>query len=74
MANLNIEKFPDINKYAPQKSEISLATLNSYLSQCYAVRALAYFYIVRLWGDAPLRITAYTDPNETPEQARDPQS
>jgi tetratricopeptide (TPR) repeat protein len=74
MANLNIEKFPDINKYAPAKSEISQATLNSYMSQCYAMRALAYFYIVRIWGDAPLRITAYLDANEEPDQPRDPQS
>jgi len=74
MANLNIEKFPEINKYAVQKSEIPQATLNSYMSQCYAMRALAYFYIVRVWGDAPLRLHAYLDANEDPEQARDPQS
>ena len=32
-----------------------MASLKSgYLSESYAVRALAYFYIVRVWGDAPM--------------------
>jgi starch-binding outer membrane protein, SusD/RagB family len=76
MANLNILKFPDINVIAAgsPKDQLDNATFNSYMAQCYAMRAVAYFYIVRLWGDAPLRTKPYLDANESPEQARDPQS
>ncbi len=76
MANLNILKFPDINiiSAGSTKDQLDNATYNSYMAQCYAMRALAYFYIVRTWGDAPLRTIPYLDPNESPEQARDPQS
>lgn len=40
-------------KYAPSVS-MDAASRNGYLSECYAMRALCYFYIVRVWGDAPL--------------------
>lgn len=46
-------------KYAPEVSMQS-ATKSAYLSECYAIRALCYFYIVRVWGDAPL----YLEPVE----------
>ena len=76
MANLNIAKFPQINTFAAgsPKDQIDINTLNSYMAQSYAMRALCYFYIVRIWGDAPLRLQPYLDPNEDAYQARDPQS
>ncbi len=46
-------------KYAPDVSMQSTVK-NAYLSECYALRALCYFYIVRVWGDAPL----YLEPVE----------
>lgn len=45
-ANLTITYAPGVNMMSSVKS--------GYLSESYAVRALAYFYIVRVWGDAPL--------------------
>lgn len=52
-------------RYAPDVSMQSAAK-NAYLSECYALRALCYFYIVRVWGDAPL----YLEPVEqySPEE------
>lgn len=74
MANMNILKFPDINVISAgsPKDQLDNATYNSYMAQSYAMRAVAYFYIVRTWGAAPLRLTPYLDPNENPQQARDP--
>lgn len=45
-ANLVIRYAPEVSMMSSEKS--------AYLSESYAVRALAYFYIVRVWGDAPL--------------------
>ena len=45
-ANLTIKYAPAVSMMPSEKS--------GYLSESYAVRALAYFYIVRVWGDAPL--------------------
>jgi tetratricopeptide (TPR) repeat protein len=76
MANLNIEKFPQINVISAgsPKDQLDIPTLNSYMAESYSMRALAYFYIVRLWGDAPLRLTPYLNASEEPEQARDASS
>ena len=76
IANLNIEKFPKINiiSAGSPKDQIDNTTFNSYMAQSYAMRAVAYFYIVRVWGDAPIRLNAYLDPTQTPYQARDPQA
>lgn len=41
------------------------------MAQCYAMRAISYFYIVRLWGDAPIWLEPYTDVNEDPKKPRE---
>jgi tetratricopeptide (TPR) repeat protein len=76
IANLNIAKFPQINVIAAgsPKDQLDNATLNKYMAESYGMRALAYFYIVRLWGDAPLRLEPYLDASQQKEQARDPQA
>src|SRR5262245_16766254 len=73
-ANINIAKFPLINNYAPagSSSSISDATLRSYLAQCYAMRAMCYFYIARVWGAAPIRTTPYLQNVVNPEGPRKP--
>lgn len=47
-------------KYLPNIDMPSISERNDYLGQAYAMRALAYFYAVRVWGDVPL----FTEPNE----------
>lgn len=45
-ANLALKYIPDIS--------MTPATKNTYLGEAYAMRALAYFYVIRTWGNAPL--------------------
>src|ERR1044071_8897548 len=54
-ANLIIERINDVNKVAVQKEQLTDLEINSYTSQAYAMRAVAYFWILRVWGDAPIR-------------------
>lgn len=47
-------------KYLPGIDTPSVAERDDLLGQAYGMRALAYLYAVRVWGDVPL----FTDPNE----------
>jgi hypothetical protein len=71
-ANLNIAKFPEINTYAKAAEQITNATLNSYLAQCYAMRAECYLYILKIWGDAPIRTAPFLSLTDNPTAPRDP--
>ena len=72
-ANLNIAKFPLINTFATIASQqISADKLKSYMSQCYAMRAICYFYIARVWGDAPIRTEPFTSLSTQAEGVRKP--
>jgi hypothetical protein len=70
-ANLNIAKFPDINKYAKPGEIITDDKLKSYLAQCYAMRAMCYFYILRVWGAAPIRTAPFLSLDDNPQAPRD---
>ena len=48
-------------KYIPTTDVPSVETKNDLLGQAYAMRALGYFYAIRVWGDVPL----YTEPVES---------
>lgn len=52
-------------KYLPEAEINSIEEKNDLLAQAYAMRALGYFYAVRVWGDVPL----YTEPNEVFDEA-----
>ena len=75
-ANLLLKNLPLIKNYTPVGTigALSLAQEDSYTAQALAMRALCYFWIVRIWGDAPLRLEPYESVSEQAEQARDPQS
>ena len=72
-ANTNIKYLPQAAELDPKKSVTPLM-LNNYLAQCYALRAVSYFYIVRTWGDAPLWTTPYESLEEDSEKPRTSQA
>jgi tetratricopeptide (TPR) repeat protein len=67
-ANLAITKIPEVQKYDPNVT--NLIRDNS-LAQCYAMRAMCYFYIVRIWGDAVIRTEPYESIAEDAKQPRE---
>jgi hypothetical protein len=76
-ANLNIAKFPEINTYSTNpnsKDYLPEATFRSYMAQCYAMRAICYFYILRIWGDAPIRTTPFLSLDDNPQAPREPKT
>jgi starch-binding outer membrane protein, SusD/RagB family len=71
-ANINIEKFPQINLIAPPSGQLTAAALNSYMAQCYAMRGICYFYIARVWGGAPIRTEPFLQFSPNSEGPRKP--
>ncbi|MFC3198325.1 RagB/SusD family nutrient uptake outer membrane protein [Parapedobacter deserti] len=63
-SNLAIKYLPTINLPATERDH--------YLAQAYAIRAYMYFFIVRLWGDAPIWVEPYEDINAEPNRPRSP--
>ncbi len=57
-ANLAIAYFPQVPTYDPN---VTPTILNNSLAQAYAMRAEAYLYIVKVWGDAPMWKEPYLD-------------
>ncbi len=55
-ANAAIKYIPNIN--------MTLATRNDYLAEAHALRALSYFYLIRVWGDVPV----FLEPIENDQQ------
>ena len=47
--------------------------LDQYLSEAYAIRALMYFYLVRSFGDVPLKLTATTSDDQLEQLAKSTQ-
>jgi len=46
-------------KYIPEVFESETALRNQLLGQARALRAIAYFYLVRVWGDVPYTLEPY---------------
>jgi len=70
-ANTNIKYIPQV----PQYDNLATTTIvNNALAQSYAMRAECYFYIVRVWGDAVVWTTPYTDATQPPAKTRVPKA
>lgn len=67
-ANTNIKYIPLAAQY---DNQVTTDYINNNLAQCYAMRAECYFYIVRVWGDAPIWTEPYEELNEDPARPRD---
>ena len=48
-------------KHLPEITELGAEERDHYLAQAYALRAYMYFFLVKLWGDAPLWLEPYGD-------------
>lgn len=68
-ANINLKYFPTVLQY---DNTVNEDTVNNYLAQCYAIRAMCYFYLVRVWGDAPVWTEPYADLTQQAERAQSP--
>lgn len=63
-------------KYIPQAASFdnnaTPTVVNNSLAQCYAMRALCYYYIIRIWGDPVLWLEPYTDVTQEDQRPRSP--
>ncbi|MFD0941102.1 RagB/SusD family nutrient uptake outer membrane protein [Pedobacter boryungensis] len=71
IANLNLKYFPGIAKTEINPALVTPLIINDNIAQSRALRAMAYFYIVRTWGDAPIKLTPFEDATLDAKQARD---
>jgi len=69
-ANLAIKNIPIIK--STYQTGLDDKLVHNYLAQAYAGRAFCYFWIVRLWGDAPLWLTPYENISQDPYKERTP--
>ncbi len=70
-ANYCIKYFPRIPSL---DNTVTPAILNNAIAQCYAMRAISYFYIIRLWGDPVVWTTPFEDASQSTARARSPQA
>ncbi|QIL37889.1 RagB/SusD family nutrient uptake outer membrane protein [Pedobacter sp. HDW13] len=66
-ANYNIKYIPGVTAL---DNNVTPALVNANLAQCYAMRAMCYFYLVRVWGDAPVWLEPYEDSQVAAEKER----
>lgn len=71
IANLNLKYLPGIAETEINKALVSPLIITDNLAQSRAMRAIAYFYIVRTWGDAPIRLEPYENANLEASQPRE---
>ncbi len=67
-ANSNIKYVPGVMAL---DQNVTQAVVNANLAQSYAMRAMCYFYIVRVWGDAPIWLEPYEDIQVDAERPRE---
>ncbi|MCD2425779.1 RagB/SusD family nutrient uptake outer membrane protein [Niabella pedocola] len=66
-ANANIKYIPGA---AATDSRVTQAVIDKALAESYAMRAISYFYIVRVWGDAPIWTTPMESLSDSLEKPR----
>jgi starch-binding outer membrane protein, SusD/RagB family len=65
-------------KYAPDviaaDPTLTQAQLNSYLAEALAIRSLMYFYLVKTFGDVPLKLTPTSTDNDLEQLTKTPEA
>ncbi|MGY4386377.1 hypothetical protein ACVWYN_003430 [Pedobacter sp. UYP24] len=67
MSNIALANISKMTEEQLKDAESPAQFKKDMLGQAYFLRALAYFAIVRVWGDAPLVTEAYDDPITAPQ-------
>lgn len=66
IAKMTDEQLKDVDNPTKYRNEL--------MGQAYFLRALAYFMMVRVWGDVPIVTEAYDDPISAPQLPRSPKA
>jgi starch-binding outer membrane protein, SusD/RagB family len=69
LCNYGIKYFPQMIE---QNVEGKEETYKNYLGQCYGLRALSYFYALRVWGGVPIHVEPITSLSQPIELPRSP--
>ena len=72
MSNILINRIPKVDGTLLTDVSNPEKFKNEILGEAYFLRALAYFMMVRVWGDVPIITEEYNDPITAPELARSP--
>lgn len=70
-ASVLIERAPDVRKNDSRYTEINM---KFDIAQAKTIRAFAYFYMVRIWGDVPLIIKSFDDGSFVQRERTDAQT
>lgn len=70
MSNIAIANISKMTEEQLKAAENPTQFKRDMLGQAYFLRALSYFAIVRVWGDAPIVTEAYDDPINAPQLGR----
>lgn len=72
MSNIALANIGKMTEEQLKEAENPAQFKRDMLGQAYFLRALAYFSVVRVWGDAPIVTEAYEDPLTAPQLPRSP--
>lgn len=72
MSNIALKNIGAMSEEQLKDAENPAQFKKDMMGQAYFLRALAYFSILKVWGDAPLVTEAYDDPLTAPQLPRSP--
>lgn len=74
MSNIALANIGKMTEEQLKDAESPAEFKKDMMGQAYFLRALAYFSIVKVWGDAPIVTEAYDDPLSAPQLPRRPKA
>ncbi|MGK6351948.1 RagB/SusD family nutrient uptake outer membrane protein [Parapedobacter sp. DT-150] len=74
MSNLLLERVSEMDESLLNDQDNPAEFVNDVMGQAYFIRALAYFFLTRTWGDVPLVLNTSNDPINEEFLGRSPKS